>query len=119
MGRGNPIMKKKLNTAFNVVLIVLVTFTVTQLANNYRSWDTLPPLSDYVRIPNATEKSRAAADDYLQLILSPLDAHNDLKELHRISQEPVWAFSNSSADLYMREGLVGNKNAEFNVYDWM
>jgi len=108
----------KLKTTLLIFSTALITFIGTQIYNNYTSWGTLPEMPASIRIPNATQASKDAADGYLKFVLSKTDIETSegLKQLKLLVAEPQWTFSNSSGELYMRSGQINND--EKSTWNW-
>jgi len=95
--------------AFLFLAAVGVTFAATQLRNNYVSWNTYP-LSEYIRVPNATEESKQAATAYLETVLGEQDVPATMEALARIVKVPVWTFTNDNPALYLRGGVLNGES---------
>ena len=83
---------------------------------------TNPSVPEYLAVPNSTETSFWAGDEYLRILQSaggdgggrgdmpsPASSLERLKKLYTLSSIPVWTFSNREDGLYLRQGYLNGK----------
>ena len=104
--------------AFSGLLVSLTIFT--GLSENRLGKTISEPR--YIMVPNETDISRKAGDDYLRVIQSQTEHEKTgkrgekgdtllsrFRELYELSKVPVWSFSNEEYGLYLRNGAVNGE----------
>jgi hypothetical protein len=67
-----------------------------------------PKSPNILRVPNSTQASKGAADQFLKEVLTKQPPKSALEKIEKLVAKPIWTFSNSTPNLYLRDGQLNN-----------